>query len=637
MIDNNKTFTLKKSLAIGYIKVLSNKYAFATINKNEDIFIPPKKTGYSLTGDKVLLKINEKENKIKGEVIKILKRTKKKIIGILKIPNSKNNEIKVKSKDIHVNIIIKNKKLKKINNNNKVIIKIIDWVKGDKYPLGKIIKILGKKGDHIVEMKSILTQYEIPYKFPKKVIKEAEKIKNTISKKEIKKRKDIRSVTTFTIDPIDAKDFDDAISIKELKNGNWEIGIHIADVSYYVKENSIIDKEAYKRSSSTYLVDYVVPMLPEIISNELCSLKQKEDKLTFSIIFEINKKNEILKKWIGETIINSNKRFTYEEVQKIIESKKGFFYKELKIINNITKIFKKKRIKNGAINFETMNINFILNKKKNPIKIIVKENKECHNMIEELMLLANKKISEFFSLNKNKKYINSTFIYRVHDKPNIEKLKELNEFIKPLGQKINFKNKKTINNSINKLLIFSKKKKEQNIINTLTMRTMSKAIYSTKNIGHYGLSFKYYSHFTSPIRRYSDIIVHRLLKKRLLLNNKILKNNIYEKFSEHFSKKERITLEAERESIKFMQIKYLKKFTGEIFDGIVSSITNWGIYVEILPSRTDGLIRFRDILKNNKNKISEKKIKNKYKLGQKIKVKIINADIEKKQLNLNLI
>lgn len=635
---NNKQY--KNLIFSGKIKIFNNGYAFVTLdNSNQEVFIPKNKTGYALVDDQVIIKIYYKNNRTEGKVIKVIKRTKKIIIGVIK---SYSNFFRVKSISLHVDIDIDINKLKGAKKGDKVVVKILDWPIEYSNPIGEIIKVLGITGTPNVEMNAILTEYNIPFNFPKKVLDEAKKFSSYISLYEIKKRRDMRNIITFTIDPLDAKDFDDAISFRYLDNDNIEIGIHIADVSYYVKENSSLDKEAYERSTSIYLINHVIPMLPEIISNDLCSLKPNQDRLAFSVIFKMNKYAEILNTWIGKTIICSNKRFTYEEVQKIIENKKGLFSKEILSLNKLSKILKRNRIKNGSINFDSTEIKFQFNNDGIPIKLYIKNSSESYSLIEELMLLVNKKVSEFVSLNNNLKKSKNFYIYRIHDKPILEKLNQLKNIIQRLGYKLNIKNEKKIPQALNRLLNSAKGKPEQSIIDNLVMRTMNKASYSYKNIGHYGLAFSYYSHFTSPIRRYPDIIAHRLLEK-FLLGKKLLSSNINEKDSNHFSQRERIATEVEREFIRFTQISYMKSFIGYLYEGIISYITDWNIYIEIVSMKIDGMIRIRDIIDdkyifNQKNCIlTGRKYGKIYHIGQKVNIKIINVNIEKKYLDLQLI
>ncbi|WP_185869390.1 ribonuclease R [Blattabacterium cuenoti] len=641
-IQKNNYFTT------GFITITSHGYAFVNAEEfQKDIFIPKNKINQALEGDLVKIKIQKNKGlKIEGIVIKIIKRKIENIIGILKIINNNSNNTNkyglVTNNNIHVDVLIPINQLKKYHHNDKVLVKIISWPKKSKNPLGKIIKVFGTYGEYKTEIFSLLEEYGIYDKFPKEVEDEAKKIflEQNLDLNSI--RRDMRNTNTFTIDPINAKDFDDALSIKKLNYNIWEIGIHISDVSHYIKEESLLDKEAYFRATSIYLIGKVIPMLPKILSNDLCSLEPKKDKLSFSFIFKINSKGEILENWFGKTIIRSNKRFTYDEVQKIINKKEGVFYEDIYALFYISKILSKKRLKNGSLFLEKVEIKFHLDKQYNPISLYLKKNNDAHKLIEEFMLLANQKISEFVSLQIKKESFNEfPYIYRVHDKPDFQKIFLLKKIVEPLGYSLNLKD---IKNSINNLLKKIKGKSEQNMIENLILRAMSKAKYSTKNIGHYGLSFIHYTHFTSPIRRYSDIIAHRLLYYYLENKKSKFKSiDFYEKQSQYCSYKERIGIELEREFLKYMQVKFLKQFLGKEFYGIITGFTDWSVYIELLLFQTEGMVRLRDIkediytLNSNNYSIIGKKKRKIYHLGDKIKVKLVDTNLEKKQIILNWI
>jgi ribonuclease R len=630
---------MNKINLIGEIKILKNGYGFVLIkNYQQEVFIPKHNTATSLNHDIVKIKLNT-DDKYTGKVIEVVKRSNQLIIGILKIKKYHNITCFISSPKIHTYIEIPYNKIKNAKHNDKVTVKVTKWEKYMQYPVGKIIQIIGQIGQYCTEYRSILLEHNIKNNFSQKVLKEAKHIISKISKQEIIKRKDMRHILTFTIDPEIAQDFDDAISFEKTEN-NYKIGVHISDVSHYVKENSEIDKEAYKRSNSIYFINKVIPMLPHILSDNLCSLNENEDKLAFSIIFTIDKHNKLLEYWIGETIIKSNKRFTYNEVEEIINNKTGLFKNEILKIYKITEMLKKERIKNGSILFESSELIFQMNKNNTPIGINIKQSNNAQSMIEELMLLTNKKICETCETNNKI----ATHLYRIHDKPNKDKLLLLYNFIKTLGYQLPKQKNIKLNTYLNSILKLTKNKPEKDIINTLMLRSMSKACYSTKNIGHYGLSFKYYTHFTSPIRRYADIIVHRLLKNTILnKKNKLTPCNIKEKDAKYFSKQEKISVDAERDFVKFLQIKYLESYIGQRFKGIISGITEWALYIELVHIKTDGIVRIKNIkndtyiMDNEKYYIKGKKHGMIYKLGTKVIVKIKSINIEKKQINLELL
>ncbi len=593
-----------------------------------------------------------KKNKYYGEITKLLKREKKEYVGKIEI-SEKFSFVIVDNKRIHVDIFVPISMINKAKNNDKVLVEITEWRQNSQSPNGIIKKVLGVEGEHNTEIHSILAEYGLPYDFEKEIKEFADNIDTTINKNEVSNRRDFRDELTFTIDPVDAKDFDDAISFKRISNSSYEIGIHIADVSHYLQPNTILDKEAFNRATSVYLVDRVVPMLPEVLSNKACSLRPNEEKYTFSAVFTIDK-NKVINEWFGKTIINSNYRFSYEEAQEIIETKKNIIRKEVSLknteysvtnnvkeavlkLNEIAIYMRKERMKNGAISFDKKEVRFSINKEKEPTGVYVKESKESNKLVEEFMLLANRKVSEYIG-KRNKKNI---FIYRVHDLPDESKIKALKDVAKSLGYNLDISSRRRMSESLNKMLKQIKGKKEQSLIESLAIRSMSKAEYTTKNIGHYGLSFEYYSHFTSPIRRYPDVIVHRLLEKYLNKENP-LGHERYNSACDHCTQREILATKAERDSIKFMQIKYMQDKTNKKFNGVISGITDWGIFVEIVENKCEGMIPVRDlkgdyyIYNKDDHSLIGKKSKMKYQLGDSIQVQVKHADLIKKQLDFIL-
>jgi len=608
----------------------------------KDVFISSKNLNHALHNDlvKIYVYANKKHNHVEGEVVEILKRHRDIFVGIIDI--SKHFAFLIPERNqLPYDIFIPLDKLNNAEKGQKVIAKITDWPEHQKNPVGEVIEILGTPGDNEVEMHAILAEFGLPLDFPKKVLQSADKISEIIPEEEINKRKDFRSITTFTIDPFDAKDFDDALSIEKLNNGNVSIGIHIADVTHYVRPNTTLEKEAFNRATSVYLVDRVVPMLPERLSNNICSLRPNEDKLVFSAVFEIDDKANVIKQWFGKAIINSNKRFTYEEAQDIIETQTGELSKEVITLHNIAKKLRKKRFNNGAIAFERSEVKFKLDEKANPIGVYLKENKESNKLVEEFMLLANKKVAEFIGKPNNKKPI-KTFVYRIHDEPKQDKLSAFANFIKRFGYQIQTKSSKKIADSINNLLNDVHGKTEQTVVETLAIRTMAKAVYSTKNIGHYGLAFNHYSHFTSPIRRYPDMMVHRMLE-HYINGGKSYSQEKYEEMCKHASEMEQLAVNAERASIKYKQVEFMKDNIGKEFSGIISGVTQWGIYVEIVENKCEGMIPVRTLtddfyefdeaefaLIGNRTKV-------RYTIGDTVKIKVTATNLDKRQLDFELL
>jgi len=552
---------------------------------------------------------------------------------------------------MYTDIFIPKNKINDAEHGDVVLVTLEDWPKKADSPFGSVIKVLGKPGEHNTEIHAILAEYGLPYDFPIEVEAYANKIDTSITEEEIKKRRDMRDVLTFTIDPKDAKDFDDALSFQILENGNYEIGVHIADVSHYLQEGTILDDEAYKRATSVYLVDRVVPMLPEVLSNFACSLRPHEEKYTFSAVFQLNNKAEIIDSWFGRTVTYSDQRFAYEEAQQIIETNSDIIPAEISLtgkeykvpkniveatlkMNELAVILRRKRMAAGAISFDKVEVKFHLNEAAEPVGVYFKQSKDANHLIEEFMLLANRKVAEF--IGKQKK----TFIYRIHDEPNEDKLINLQAVIAKFGYSINFRSKKDISSSLNNLLEEVQGKKEQNLVDTLTIRSMSKAAYSTENIGHYGLAFDYYSHFTSPIRRYPDVMAHRLLQ-HYIDGGKSVSEEDYEEKCVHSSQMEGLAAQAERDSVKYMQVKYMQDHKDEEFLGVISGVTEWGIYVEIIENKCEGMVRIREI-RDDYYTFDDKQYaligevsKNILQLGDEIYVKVKNADLVKKQLDFH--
>ncbi|MDO5656062.1 MAG: ribonuclease R [Flavobacteriaceae bacterium] len=636
---------IENNTAIGVIDFTTSGAAYVSVDGIEqDIYIPKGQSKNALQNDLVQLILHDNKGKrAEGSILEVIQRNRTRYVGVLEIVgNGKYGFVNVDQTSLHVDIYIPKEELGQAQNGQKVVAKVVDWPEGADSPFGTIVEILGTPGDHEVEIHAILAEYGLPAAFPDEVEEEAAQINTQIDPEEIKRRRDMRNVTTFTIDPADAKDFDDALSVRKLENGNWEIGVHIADVSHYVQPGTLLDQEAYNRATSVYLVDRVVPMLPEILSNQACSLRPNEEKYTFSAVFEMDDNAQVLNSWFGRTVTLSDRRFAYEEAQEIIEGKEGDLKEEILTLDRLAKIMRNRRLQKGAIAFDKIEVKFHLDEKGDPLGVYFKESKDANKLIEEFMLLANRKVSEFVSLKKNGEETGRTFIYRIHDDPDPDKLLSLKQFIKTFGYDLSLGNRRETTSSLNKLLKDVKGKGEENMVETLAMRSMSKAIYSTENIGHYGLAFEYYTHFTSPIRRYPDVMAHRLLQ-HYLDGGKSPNPEPYEEDCEHSSQRERLAADAERDSTKYMQVKFLEEQVGEEFYGVISGVTDWGIYVELPESRAEGLVKLRNIRDDHyvfdqKNyAIVGQRTKKIYQLGDKVRVKLTGVDLEKKQIDFELL
>jgi len=618
-------------------------YVVPETGEGDDIYIAPKNINHALHGDqvRVITFAQRKNKKMEGEIVEVLERARASFVGTIEI--SPNFAFLVPDhKKMLVDIYIPLDKLKGAKHGQKAIAQITDWPEHASSPFGIVTEVIGNPGEHETEIHSILAEFGLPYHFPKAVEKVAEKIPTEITDEEVAKRRDMRGIPTFSIDPHDAKDFDDALSCRPLENGLFEVGVHIADVSHYVQEGDAIDEEAVERATSVYLVDRVVPMLPEILSNQVCSLRPDEDKLCFSAIFQMTPEGVVKKEWFGRTVIRSQRRFTYEEAQNVIETGEGDMEQEILLLQRMAQNMRALRLKKGAITFNKIELRFQLDAKNRPVDVLFKESKDANKLIEEFMLLANKQVAQFIGRKSDGTPTHKTFVYRVHDDPNPQKIAEFNNFIRQFGYRLHMNNRQTITSSLNQVLEHVQGTQEENMIEQLAIRTMAKAEYTTENIGHYGLAFDYYTHFTSPIRRYPDVMVHRLLQ-HYLDGEKTPKADRYEALCEHSSEMERLAASAERASIKYMQVVYMSERLNEPYLGVISGVTQRGIYVEIIENKCEGMVRLSDIdddvytfdessfsiIGNYSGRILQ--------LGDKVMIKVKKADLNHKQLGFELI
>lgn len=628
----------------GIVDMMQTGKAYVAVNdaSMEDVFISALNTNRALHGDKVKVQLfpRRKNKKMEGRIVEVIERVRTTFVGVMQIGNRVSFFVPDNPKML-IDIVVPNDSLNGAKNGEKVIVKLEDWPEHSKNPIGAVIEVLGMPGDNEVEMKSIMAGIDYPWSFPKEVDDVADAISEIIPESEIKNRKDFRNIFTITIDPDDAKDFDDAISFQKLENGKFEVGIHIADVSYYVKPDSIIDKEAYTRATSVYLVDRTIPMLPEKLSNKVCSLRPDEEKLCFSAVFEMDSNAHVTSEWYGRTIINSDRRYSYEEAQDIIETNTGDYVEEMLTLDALAKKLRAERFNQGAINFESTEVKFHLDENSKPIGVYIKEIKDSNQLIEEFMLLANRKVASLIG-SKSTKEKEKVFVYRIHDEPNQEKVAAFSMFLKKLGYSLRVNSRKTFASSLNQIFEDTKGKGEQNMIESIAVRTMSKAHYSTDNIGHYGLGFPYYTHFTSPIRRYPDLMVHRLLEKYLAHQN-VADKEFLEAQCKHSSIMEVKAADAERASVKYKQAEYLADKIGEEFNAQISGVSKWGLFVEIKENRCEGLVSmkrmtddFYTLDEENYQMVGMRHGK-KYRLGDPIKIKVRHVDLFKKQIDFDIV
>ncbi len=627
----------------GYVQMLASGSLYVAVEgADKDVFVDKRNTSRALDGDKVKVAIVRRRasGDPEGQIVEVVERADRNYVGVVEKTRS-HAFVRVVSKNMPVDIFI-DKGVDKLIDGDKVVARIISWEAESKCPTGRVVEVLGKEGDNTAEMHAILAEFGLPYNFPREVEEEAERIPDRISEKDYASRRDFRDVTTFTIDPADAKDFDDALSFCTLENGNVEVGVHIADVTHYVREGSLVEQEARERATSVYLVDRTIPMLPERLSNLLCSLRPNEEKLCFSAVFELDSDARVVREWFGRTVILSNRRFTYEEAQRIIEGEEGDFKQEILILNGLAQKLRQRRFAEGAIGFEREEAKFALDENGKPQGVYFKVQKEANQLIEEFMLLANRSVSAFIGNKKGKNGKAKTFVYRVHDKPDGEKLARFANFILKFGYYFDARKGREVANQMNALMGQIKGKSEENVVSILAVRTMQKAYYSTENIGHYGLAFPYYSHFTSPIRRYPDMMLHRLLAHYLDGGHSV-DSEVVEELCEHSSDMEARAAEAERASVKYKMVEFMKERVGEEFEGSISGVTEWGLYVELEETHIEGMVAMRD-LSDEFYAFDEEEYAavgtrsgRKFVLGDRVRIRVKSADLRLKQLDFEMV
>jgi len=641
--DGNFRSNHKLPIIEGNVDFVNQRFAFVVCDGLEDdIWVSADNLKYALDGDRVKVRYNPRKrgNKLEGEVMEIVERVKTDFVGKIDV-HERYAFVNADSRKMHLDIFVHVDQVNGAKTGEKVIVKILKWHDAANSPVGEVVKILGKAGTHNTEMHAILAEYGLPTEFPEGVEDEAAKITWNLSKTELKKRKDFRDITTFTIDPDDAKDFDDALSIRTLENGNWEIGVHIADVTHYIEPDTILEKEASKRATSIYLVDRVVPMLPEALSNDLCSLKPNQDRLTFSAVFEMDNEANVLSNWFGRTVIHSNRRFAYEEAQTVLESGEGDYAAELTALNTLAKKMMKARFEKGAINFETTEVKFKLDENGTPLGLFVKERKDAHRLIEEFMLLANKQVAEFVYAQKTKEGEPPTMVYRIHEQPDIERLQNFAGFAQKFGYNI-ATGGKALATSINRLVTETLGSPTLAFLQTLAIRAMAKARYSTEPIGHFGLAFSHYTHFTSPIRRYPDMMVHRLVQHYLDKKPSANKPEI-DAYCKHSTNMEKRAMDAERASIKYKQVEYMSLMEDKVYDGTITGVSEFGIYVEITETKCEGMVRTADMSDDfyehdpQNYCLRGRKRGRVFSFGDVVKVRVKNTDLERRTMDLLLV